>query len=168
MRTNLVGRAEVSAITHTPASGPDGPLTTPAMSSLSIGIAGPWPPDWVGTDASTPRARTPAQRRAIVLIAPPRKKAEEYGGHCRAAGVTVQVPARPGGKHGTDRGSNHNGDATARRAGFEERARGDEGVERQASDATVKHDGARPTQRGRIGGTQTLLIRIHRANARLR
>src|SRR5688500_13515390 len=33
---NFVGRSEVSAITHTPASGPVAPLTTPAMSSPSI------------------------------------------------------------------------------------------------------------------------------------
>src|SRR5215210_2165720 len=33
MRTNFVGRSFVSAITHTPASGPRGPVTTPPMSS---------------------------------------------------------------------------------------------------------------------------------------
>src|SRR5436190_1889729 len=33
MRTNLVGRSLVSAITHTPASGPFGPVTTPPISS---------------------------------------------------------------------------------------------------------------------------------------
>jgi hypothetical protein len=33
---NFVGRPEVSAITHTPASGPLAPVTTPAMSSRSI------------------------------------------------------------------------------------------------------------------------------------
>src|SRR3970040_2173063 len=32
MRANFVGRSVVSAITHTPASGPFGPLTTPLMS----------------------------------------------------------------------------------------------------------------------------------------
>jgi hypothetical protein len=38
MRTNLVGRSAVSAMTQTPASGPDAPVTTPAMSSASIGM----------------------------------------------------------------------------------------------------------------------------------
>src|SRR5688572_17653438 len=33
MRTNFVGRSFVSAMTHTPASGPFGPVTTPPMSS---------------------------------------------------------------------------------------------------------------------------------------
>src|SRR5438874_9823548 len=32
MRTNLVGRSVVSAMTQTPASGPCGPVTTPPMS----------------------------------------------------------------------------------------------------------------------------------------
>ena len=36
-----MGRSRVSAITQTPASGPSGPVTTPAMSSASIGIAPP-------------------------------------------------------------------------------------------------------------------------------
>src|SRR5687768_14341252 len=36
---NFVGRSEVSAITHTPASGPLAPVTTPAMSSPSIVVA---------------------------------------------------------------------------------------------------------------------------------
>ncbi|TMQ26806.1 MAG: hypothetical protein E6K82_03295 [Candidatus Rokuibacteriota bacterium] len=38
---NLVARSVVSAITHTPASGPFGPVTTPPMSSLSMGTAPP-------------------------------------------------------------------------------------------------------------------------------
>ena len=33
MRTNFVGRSEVSAMTQTPASGPAGPVTAPPMSS---------------------------------------------------------------------------------------------------------------------------------------
>jgi hypothetical protein len=37
--TNLVGRSVVSAITQTPASGPDALVTTPPRSSASIGIA---------------------------------------------------------------------------------------------------------------------------------
>src|SRR5215471_3069190 len=41
MRANLVGRSLVSAITHTPASGPFGPLTTPPMSSASIATVSP-------------------------------------------------------------------------------------------------------------------------------
>src|SRR5262245_42587875 len=36
MRANFVGSSVVSAITHTPASGPLGPVTTPPMSSLSM------------------------------------------------------------------------------------------------------------------------------------
>ncbi|MBA3585106.1 MAG: hypothetical protein H0W36_11375 [Gemmatimonadetes bacterium] len=36
---NFVGRSEVSAITHTPASGPLAPVTTPAMSSRSIVVS---------------------------------------------------------------------------------------------------------------------------------
>src|SRR5262245_18607351 len=35
MRTNRVGSSVVSAMTHTPASGPLGPVTTPPMSSAS-------------------------------------------------------------------------------------------------------------------------------------
>src|SRR5687767_15945260 len=36
---NFVGRSDVSAITHTPASGPFAPVTTPSMSSLSLVVA---------------------------------------------------------------------------------------------------------------------------------
>src|SRR5262245_39903946 len=39
---NFVGSSVVSAITHTPASGPDGPRTTPPMSSLSMATAACW------------------------------------------------------------------------------------------------------------------------------
>jgi hypothetical protein len=39
IRTNFVGRSVVSAITHTPASGPVVLVTTPPRSSASIGIA---------------------------------------------------------------------------------------------------------------------------------
>src|SRR4051794_34684483 len=36
---NRTGKSRVSAITHTPASGPLGPVTTPPISSLSIATA---------------------------------------------------------------------------------------------------------------------------------
>src|SRR6188508_1906749 len=39
MRVNLVGRSVVSAMTHTPASGPLAPVTTPPMSSGSMDTA---------------------------------------------------------------------------------------------------------------------------------
>src|SRR5687768_18447974 len=51
MRTNFVGRSVVSAITQTPASGPLGPVTTPAMSSASTGT-----PCWT---LSIPMIRAP-------------------------------------------------------------------------------------------------------------
>jgi hypothetical protein len=37
--TNGVGKSVVSAITQTPASGPEGPVTVPARSSLSTAMA---------------------------------------------------------------------------------------------------------------------------------
>ena len=56
------GRSRVSAITQTPASGPLGPVTTPAMSSVSIGTAAPggWPACRVTSEtASTATVTTP-------------------------------------------------------------------------------------------------------------
>jgi hypothetical protein len=64
IRTNRVGRSVVSAITQTPASGPEAPVTTPAMSSLSIGIASaaegralPAPTSERATPTARPRPR---------------------------------------------------------------------------------------------------------------
>src|SRR5438552_7420909 len=70
MRTNLVGRSCVSAITHTPASGPFGPVTTPAMS------AGPTETPWAvrghaGRFAARPTIITWTNQRRIVLMSPP-------------------------------------------------------------------------------------------------
>src|SRR5688500_18658640 len=62
MRTNLVGRSDVSAMTHTPASGPAAPVTTPAMSSVSIGIV----------SAARRRASVAPARKRAALAARPR------------------------------------------------------------------------------------------------
>src|SRR6266481_4191322 len=61
MRANLVGRSPVSAMTHTPASGPAGPVTTPPLSSPSRRTA-PLPACWA--PSVTPE---PAQARAIAV-----------------------------------------------------------------------------------------------------
>src|SRR5262245_4030010 len=65
MRANFVGRSVVSAMTHTPASGPLGPLTTPPMALPSIFTAPPTP-CWA---LSVP---APAQITAIAITATPR------------------------------------------------------------------------------------------------
>src|SRR5215218_1133221 len=71
MRTNFVGRSFVSAITHTPASGPFGPVTTPPMSvgptstaSRDIGRA-------AATIATHAAARPPIPNVLILVTAPP-------------------------------------------------------------------------------------------------
>src|SRR5687767_3209662 len=56
---NFVGRSEVSAITHTPASGPLAPVTTPAMSSGSIAV----PP---GAGRALPTAQSSAEAATVV------------------------------------------------------------------------------------------------------
>src|SRR5580765_7315014 len=66
MRANLVGRSVVSAMTHTPASGPLGPVTTPPMALPSIRTAPP-APCWA---LSVPAA--PAQITAIAITVTPR------------------------------------------------------------------------------------------------
>src|SRR6266480_2422236 len=69
MRTNFVGRSWVSAITHTPASGPFGPVTTPAMSAGSIGT--PWAArGHAGRFAARPTIITWTKQRRIVFISP--------------------------------------------------------------------------------------------------
>src|SRR3989440_12195750 len=70
MRTNFVGRSWVSAITHTPASGPFGPVTAPAMSAGAVVTA------WAGRGhggrlAARPTIITWTKQRRIVLISPP-------------------------------------------------------------------------------------------------
>src|SRR5213080_3939309 len=69
MRTNFVGRSWVSAITHTPASGPFGPVTAPAMSAAPMGT--PWPArGHAGRFAARPTIITWTKQRRIVLISP--------------------------------------------------------------------------------------------------
>src|SRR2546421_8707309 len=69
MRTNFVGRSWVSAITHTPASGPFGPVTTPAMSVGPIGT--PWAArGHAGRFAARPTIITWTNQRRIVFISP--------------------------------------------------------------------------------------------------
>src|SRR5262245_65327967 len=65
MRANFVGSSVVSAITHMPASGPLGPVTTPPMALLSIFTAPP-APCWA------PSVPAPAQITAIAIRATPR------------------------------------------------------------------------------------------------
>jgi hypothetical protein len=67
MRTNFVGRSAVSAMTQTPASGPFGPVTTPPMSSASMGTLGGG--DWRAPVMETARmTRHPiANRPAFAL-----------------------------------------------------------------------------------------------------
>src|SRR5690242_1752137 len=65
-----VGRSVVSAITHTPASGPFAPVTTPPMSSLSIATA-VCAPSCAGaavSSAATPIAATVRYSLALSLI----------------------------------------------------------------------------------------------------
>src|SRR2546421_4664655 len=69
MRMNLVGRSWVSAITHTPASGPFGPVTTPAMSEAPI--ERPWAArGHAGRFAARPTIITWTDQRRIVFISP--------------------------------------------------------------------------------------------------
>src|SRR6187455_997024 len=67
MRTNRTGKSRVSAITHTPASGPFGPVTTPPMSSASIATsaAGCWAYERVKKESEL-RAATKATAAARV------------------------------------------------------------------------------------------------------
>src|SRR6476659_3863088 len=58
MRANLVGRSVVSAITHTPASGPLDPVTVPPM-SLSVIF-------WASAGALTNAAASNAKRLLMV------------------------------------------------------------------------------------------------------
>src|SRR5262252_7495679 len=69
-----VGVLRVSAITHTPASGPFAPVTTPPMSSLSMATFPPaWPmirwPD-TARNTATLHARSTATDRFFVLMSP--------------------------------------------------------------------------------------------------
>src|SRR5215467_4966769 len=66
MRANFVGRSVVSAMTHTPASGPLGPVTTPPMALPSIRTAPP-APCWALSVLAAP-----AQITAIAITATPR------------------------------------------------------------------------------------------------
>src|SRR6184192_1623914 len=69
MRTNLVGRSCVSAITQTPASGPLGPVTTPARAAGPIGIV--WAArGQAGRFAARPTIITWTKQRRIVFIWP--------------------------------------------------------------------------------------------------
>src|SRR5438094_7996739 len=69
MRTNLVGRSCVSAITQTPASGPLGPVTTPAMSAAPMDT--PWAArGHAGRLAARPTIITWTNQRRIMLISP--------------------------------------------------------------------------------------------------
>src|SRR6185503_2598821 len=75
--TNLVGRSEVSAITQTPASGPDAPVTTPPRSSLSIATvaAGCWPRIDVAEvkrRSASPAAVTLPYNTCVAFMAAPR------------------------------------------------------------------------------------------------
>src|SRR5580692_2870894 len=70
--TNLVGRSLVSAITHTPASGPFELATTPAMSAFPTLTAAAFPPARIlGSQAlnsaARPRIRIPG-REVLLLI----------------------------------------------------------------------------------------------------
>src|SRR2546430_12888777 len=70
MRTNFVGRWWVSAITHTPASGPFGPVTTPAMSAAPMGT--PWAArGQVQRPVARPTIATAARQSRVVLMFPP-------------------------------------------------------------------------------------------------
>src|SRR5712671_1791463 len=62
MRMKRTGRSRVSAITHTPASGPFGPVTTPPMSSLSMATV-LCACNWPGASASQPVRPTTATPR---------------------------------------------------------------------------------------------------------
>src|SRR2546430_15985187 len=71
MRTNFVGRSWVSAITHTPASGPFGPVTAPAMSAAPMGTV--WAArGHAGRFAARPTIITWTNQRRIVVISPSR------------------------------------------------------------------------------------------------
>src|SRR5262249_24210487 len=69
MRANFVGRSIVSAITQTPASGPFTPVTTPPMSSPSMGTA-PRADCWALSVTAEP-----AQTAAIAIATTPRYSA---------------------------------------------------------------------------------------------
>src|SRR5262245_324938 len=65
-----VPRSFVSAITHTPASGPDGPVTTPPMSSASIATV-TCALRWAGANANaaaSPATATPRYHSLAILI----------------------------------------------------------------------------------------------------
>src|SRR5947207_15039299 len=71
MRANLVGRSVVSAITHTPASGPFTLVTTPPISSGSIGTGAAAPLCRATThviEQATRMATTSAVRLPLVMI----------------------------------------------------------------------------------------------------
>src|ERR1051325_2367092 len=68
MRTNVVGRSCVSAITHTPKGSPLGPVTTPAMSWAPTGT--PWASKGRAATVESPIIAAPMHPSRIVLIVP--------------------------------------------------------------------------------------------------
>src|SRR5207247_6791822 len=100
--TNLVGRSLVSAITHTPASGPFGPVTTPPMSSGSMRTASPLCcPAFIVCDAVSNNAKPTAitlayTHRFVFMSAPSRALALKRS---QNLGVGADRCVGPGGGH---------------------------------------------------------------------